>query len=213
MIAIFDFDQTLVREHSLRALFRALAAPWPLWARTAPALWQPRLFRHGLKSGLKAHLYPRLLQGRSRDELRHAAAQVARRLRLHPRVAEALHGHARAGASVIVASASPRLALEVMLRDLRLPVDHIVATELEEHSGVLTGSILGAECIGMEKARRLRASLDTWQLDGVRTGYGNLPEDGPMLDLCERRVAVARGWRWNRPLTALTVQSHISPLT
>jgi phosphoserine phosphatase len=61
---------------------------------------------------------------------------------------------------------------------------------LEERGGVLTGRYRGLQCVGEEKARRVRAHYDLSRYGRVHA-YGDTPEDHALLAL-----AHCRSYRW-----------------
>jgi phosphatidylglycerophosphatase C len=92
---------------------------------------------------------------------------------------------------VILASAS----LEAYLRPLGglLDVDDVVCTTLEQGpNGRLTGRLVGGNCRGVEKARRVRAWLESsGRADAELWAYGDSPGDRPLLETADHAVWVA----------------------
>jgi len=101
-----------------------------------------------------------------------------------------LRRHRELGHTVVLASAS----LDVYLLPLArlLSVDDIVCTTLERDTdGRLTGRLVGANCRGAEKARRVRALLAGRGLDGAELwAYGDSAGDDALLALADHRLRV-----------------------
>ena len=83
---------------------------------------------------------------------------------------------------------------EMCIRDSTCPVgaslgfDHVIAVELEDMNGSLTGEMKGANVRGIEKARLLKEWLggetaEIW-------GYGNSRGDKEMLTMADHPVWV-----------------------
>jgi phosphatidylglycerophosphatase C len=104
-----------------------------------------------------------------------------------------LRRHRELGHDVLLASASLDAYLVPLGR--LLGVDGIVCTELErDPAGHLTGRLVGANCRGPEKARRVREWLDTHDLsDATLWAYGDSPDDAPLLEAAAHPVWVDRG--------------------
>ena len=130
------------------------------------------------------------IDGSAIDRLGEAfAAEVADRWLRDDTLAR-LRRHRELGHDVILASAS----LDVYLRPLaaRLVVDEVVCTRLERApDGRLTGRLLGANCRGEEKARRVREWLAGAGLaDAELWAYGDSPGDRPLLSVADHPVWV-----------------------
>ena len=192
VVAAFDVDGTLTTEDCVVPFLRR-AAGW----RLAPAL-----LRHPVAVG-------GALAGRDRDRLKELASMAlaghdaaaldrlgdafAREFvsdRLRDDTTARLARHRELGHTVILASAS----FEAYLAPLgaALEVDGIVCTRLErDPSGRLTGRLLGANCRGPEKARRVLAWLTQAGLDGAELWvYGDSPGDAELLAAADHPVRV-----------------------
>jgi HAD superfamily hydrolase (TIGR01490 family) len=85
----------------------------------------------------------------------------------------------RAGAEVVIVSASPENWLRPWCASLNLP---LLATRLEVNKEKITGKIKGNNCHGEEKVRRIREAYDLSQYNSIYC-YGDTSGDKPMLAL------------------------------
>jgi phosphatidylglycerophosphatase C len=193
-VGFFDFDCTLVLENSLRLFFREIAGRAGV-SRHCLSLAALRAMagRQGMRAGIKRHLYRELLAGRHEAEVTDAAERLASKLTPNRAVIEALEKLAASGGHIVVATASPRVVVKRCLEVLGVTHHLVLGTELETIDGLLTGGMLGGECLGPVKAVRVQGHLDTRGIYGVTTGFGNLPDDLAMLTLLEQRFVVGRG--------------------
>jgi phosphatidylglycerophosphatase C len=97
--------------------------------------------------------------------------------------------HQKMGDRVFIVSASPDIYLEPFVRQWRF--DGLICTTLEFKEMRLSGKILGRNCRGEEKARRIRALFTHAELDGS-SGYGNSGADKQMLELVSVGYFVSR---------------------
>jgi len=88
--------------------------------------------------------------------------------------------HQQNGDQVYIVSASPDIYLEPLASQWRL--NGVICTVLEWKDGYLTGKIMGRNCQGEEKARRIQALFNESELKGS-FAYGNSNEDQQLLEL------------------------------
>ena len=198
-VAAFDVDGTLTRRDCVVPFMRRVAGT---------RLLTQRMLRHG-------GAVTRAAARGDRDALKAASAMAAfRGVPIHHVEAEAhdfarsvfdtglrtdvvreLRFHQANGDTVVLVSAS----FEVYLRPLAelLGVDDVMAARLEVGSdGLLTGRLIGANCRGPEKVRRLHEWLD--EHSGGRasvhvTAYGDSTGDRELLADAEAPQWVGRG--------------------
>lgn len=91
-----------------------------------------------------------------------------------------VRNHQREGDRVFIVSASPDIYVGPLARLWGL--DGSISTRLEWRNGLITGKILGRNCRGEEKARRIRELFSDEELIGSHA-YGNSSGDKQMLEL------------------------------
>lgn len=190
-LVVFDFDGTLTRTDTLIP-FLATVDP-ARTARYAPVAVAAAKRRRDQRDRLKEELVGRVLGRRGEAEVTAAGERFGRivlpRLLRRDVVAHAV-GHRRAGRTVAVASASPDVVVEPAAR--LLGFDEVVCTRLLPPDGN-GGSwrFRGANCRGVAKLEQVEAVLARLHVERF-WAYGNLPDDGPMLDRADVAVVVAR---------------------
>jgi phosphatidylglycerophosphatase C len=192
VVAAFDVDGTLTTEDCVVPFLRR-AAGWRLAATLArQPLSVGRALARRDRDRLK-ELACAALAGKDGEALERLGATFAAGFvtpRLRPDTVARLRRHRELGHTVILASAS----LEEYLGPLgqTLGIDGVVCTRLERDTyGLLTGRLLGANCRGPEKARRVRAWISDAGLEGaVLWAYGDSPGDAELLAAADRPVRV-----------------------
>jgi len=187
-IAFFDFDGTLVKGDSLIP-FLGYAAGWPRMLNGfARAFLNPDKKQMDGRTGIKTALLRYTLAGVPYEDARAAAKRLAPLKMWKPLAYKALLKHKADGFTIVVATGALELYIGQLVEEL--PVDFIISTEMEVKNGILTGELLGGNCVRQEKARRVEAYLKTHGPFDVTYGYGNAPHDLPMLDLLDHKIVV-----------------------
>lgn len=187
-LALFDFDGTLTtREtfgdfmrHAVTPLRRALGAP----------LFAPMLagYKLGLVSGnrIRRHAAAFGFRGVPAAHVHAAgerfAAEVLPGL-LRPEAMQRLAWHQSRGDKVVLVSGGLDFYLAPWCRQHGL---ELLCSRMETHDGRLTGRYRGAQCVGAEKARRVREHHDLNDYAQCYA-YGDTHEDEAMLALAQRR--------------------------
>lgn len=192
VVAVFDVDRTLTTRDCVVPFLRRAAGRRLLTTlvrrplATAAALL--RRDRDRLKELSCASL--RGVDGAWLDRLGTSFADEIASGWLRDDTTARLTRHRELGHTVLLASAS----LDAYLLPLgeRLQVDDVVCTRLERDAdGRLTGRLVGANCRGREKARRVREWLDAHDVsDATLWAYGDSPDDAPLLDAADCAVWV-----------------------
>ena len=192
VVAAFDVDGTLTTGDCVTPFLRR-AAGRRLWTT---------LLRHPLALAAAAARRDRdrlkelacsALRGSESTEIEHLGEVFAREVgagRLRDDTVARLRRHRELGHTVILASASLDPYLVPLGRSLG--VDAVVCTVLERgKDGRLTGRLVGANCRGAEKARRVRGWLQEHDLaDAELWAYGDSSGDDELLALADRPLRV-----------------------
>ncbi len=196
-IAVFDFDNTLIRGDSLWPFLTALAG-WPrscfamvetiatfirryMKDKNDPELKDPRTF-------IKARLLKHLLTGYWVGNLTPIFEKLQRWQKWNEPVRQALLDHQAQGHHIVIASGSLDLYLPWLLQDL--PHQAVICTRMEIKEGFISGKMVTENCVRAGKAEMVADYIaeqgpfeDSW-------GYGNFPHDLPMLNLLKQRILV-----------------------
>lgn len=194
-VAFFDFDGTLIEGDSLPAFVGEIIGRHRAHLALADAI-RSGVHRHlrgrgrgiDLRGTIKSVFIRRTLQGVALSDALAAAERLARRVRWHAPMVEAMVEHRRAGRRVVVATGALDLYMPALLRGKG--VDDLLATGLEVRDGHLTGRLCTGNCVRQDKALRVRAWLEANGPFGESWGYGNHPCDLPMLALLDRGTVV-----------------------
>jgi HAD superfamily hydrolase (TIGR01490 family) len=187
--AFFDFDGTLIRGDS-----QVMEVTWRLRHQRYPERFALRLIPTmilGLLAGLglasqraQNQAYLSTYRGSKEiDLVEQGEAFFQRKIRhaFIPQVLEIMAAHRRAGDAVVIVSATPHHILAPVATYLK--PDYLICTRLEtDPFGRCTGRSLGAICIGVEKAKRIRDLAACHQLDlAAGYAYSDHHVDLPML--------------------------------
>jgi HAD superfamily hydrolase (TIGR01490 family) len=189
---VFDVDGTLTTgDCVLPFLRRVVGARLALALARHPVALLGGLVRRD-RDRLKA-LACASLAGLPASDVDGAGTEFARDVatsRLREDTTARLRRHRELGHTVVLASASLDAYL-VPLGEL-LAADEVVCTILERAAdGLLTGRLVGANCRGPEKARRLRALLDVRGLgDAELWAYGDSDDDAALLASADHPLRV-----------------------
>ena len=189
-IAVFDFDCTLTRTDTLVPWLRELAGIRRVPRGLANGIGRFLQAGTDRRTAFKAALLGRLARGRSVADGQAAARRLSARVRWRQEQLDRFAWHKDQGHMTVIATGSPRLAVAELVADHCQP-DLLIGTELEvDDAGLLTGRILGGNCVREEKARRIEGLMQRLGPFGESFGYGNLPHDRAMLGLMQHRVVV-----------------------
>lgn len=196
-LAFYDFDHTLVagdsylpfmkqlrgKPYVYAALVLALllVVPWWWWRRPAPG---------DFKSALKEVILFLCCRGVTVADATLAAEALRGNLIWKKPWRETLRAHQAAGDKVIIVSGSLDIYLPILADELK--VDGVLCTLAERRHGVLTGFFAGANCVRESKAARVRDFLAYFGAYGTTHGYGNPPDDLPMLALVQQKNIVPK---------------------
>jgi len=187
-LALFDFDGTITTREMMRDFMLRAVAPRRLaCGKVLLAPWYGG-YKLGVVSGTaaRAAIVRFGFSGVPLDVLQtHGAAFAAEALPavLRPEALARIRWHRRQGDTVAVVSGALDLYLAPWCHTHGLA---LICSALEHRHGRFTGRYLGAQCVGEEKARRVRAQYDLAAYERVYA-YGDTHEDLPLLDLAHHR--------------------------
>lgn len=187
-LALFDFDGTLTTRETFGDFMR-FAVTWRRRALGAP-LFAPMLagYKLGLVSGTRTRqsVVAFGFRGAHAEHVRAAGEHFAADFLptvLRPEAMQRLAWHQSQGDRVVLVSGGFDAYLAPWCRQHGL---ELLCSLLEIRGGRLTGRYHGAQCVGEEKARRVRAHLDPTAYP-LRYAYGDTHEDEALLSLAHKR--------------------------
>lgn len=185
-LAFFDLDRTLTKIDTFipYCLIALLHRPTRIFA-IKPVLKGCICFLRGemQRQELKEAFIGTFLGGAGRDEIARwnkVFLGFILPLIIRKEILKKVWQHQQNGDRVYIVSASPDIYLEPLAG--QWAIDGVICTNLEWKTGRLTGRILGKNCRGEKKARRIRALFDERELEGS-FGYGNSEGDRQLLEL------------------------------
>ncbi len=191
-LALFDFDGTLTTREMFPD-FMHYAVP-PRRLAVGKVVLAPLIagYRIGLVSGnvVRACLVGFGFRGVSQADVDRAGLAFASTVvpeALRALAMERMRWHQARGDKVVVVSGSLDAYLSPWCSQHGI---ELLCSELESDGARLTGRYRGAQCVGIEKVRRVRERYD---LDAFGTvyAYGDTHEDEEMLALADRKY-----FRW-----------------
>jgi phosphatidylglycerophosphatase C len=194
VVAAFDVDGTLTRRDCVVPFLLRLGATRLVLglARRAPSVIVAVARRD--RQRLKEIATSVAVRGRSVAAVEQVAAAFAVEVEqwLRDDTVARLEWHRQQGHSVVLVSASYELYLDVLGRTLG--VDAVLATRLASDGRMFTGALVGENCRGPEKLRRLDEWLATRDgIEGGRHGvvlwaYGDSVGDRELLGAADHPV-------------------------
>jgi len=194
-VAVFDFDNTLIEGDSLMPFLTYACGFFPAYLAAFEAILGYGLLRlrnegsDEFRTFVKDRMLHRLLKGKRRDQLVHAALRTHQWQKINEPIRNALLNHRNNGDIVVIASGSLDLYLNELLKDF--PHDALICTNIGMENGVVTGCMTEGNCVRLTKAKRIKEWLDQNGPFEESFGYGNYPHDVPMLNLVKHRILVS----------------------
>jgi phosphatidylglycerophosphatase C len=188
VLVAFDFDGTLTVKDSFTAFLRWRAGPVRYafgMVRLAPAAI--RYLFHRDRGRIKAAAVREFLRGVTRSQLEEEAKVFAEKFApklFRPDALATWRRWRNKGARPVIVTASPDLIVAPFARGLG--ADTLIGSELcfDEQDRV-TGALLGANCRGPEKVRRLREVFG--EDVHLVAAYGDTEGDKEMLEMADER--------------------------
>lgn len=185
-LALFDFDGTITKRDTLGG-FILFARGWPEYILGGIAL-SPVILLEKLNlipsqrakemvlefffKGTPVHTFQELCERYAKEVIPKWVNKYA---------AESIANHVQNQDRVVVVSASPGHWVEIWASDNGL---ECIATRLEEKDQKITGKILGENCKGEVKVRRIKGYLNLDDYQEIYA-YGDSKDDLPMLMLAK----------------------------
>lgn len=187
ILAIFDFDGTLTRRDTLLPFLRMFAGRWQFW--WGLIVISPILAGYALKLitnwQAKNKLLTHFLAGVKSEKLHQfsqnfALKEISKLLRSE--AVKRLRWHQQQGHQTILISASLEAYLVPWAKSMG--IQQIIGTQLEVENGYLTGRILGKNCYGPEKVKRLKELRGDLSLYDLYV-YGDSLGDKELLKIAD----------------------------
>ncbi len=183
-LALFDFDGTISNQDSFLGFMKAARPFRFFWACL---LLSPQialfLLRRYPNQRLKEAFLTSLFSGCTIEETDQWAELYCREkvgTIIRPKALLEIEGYKKEGTRIVVVTASPRRFLEPWCSRMGM---EILGSELElDNSGKLTGKLVGKNCRGEEKVRRIEEYLRLSDYDTISV-YGDTDGDLAMLEL------------------------------
>lgn len=187
-LALFDFDGTITTRETFGDFIRCAVSP--LRRAAGVPVFAPMLagYKLGLVSGtrIRKSVVAFGLRDASAEHVRAAGERFAAEFLpgvLRPEVMKRIAWHQSQGDKVVLVSGGLDAYLAPWSRQHGL---ELVCSILEIRNGRLTGGYHGAQCVGEEKARRVRERYDLAAYAQCHA-YGDTHEDEAMLALAHKR--------------------------
>ncbi len=193
--AFFDLDLTLTDKDSFRLFLKAY-----YFKNMFNMVYLPYVFYFGLLRKLRLISLKRFkeqaligLKNKSMDEIRSIGASFFEhhlKTTLREKAIRRIEKHRNSGDFVFIASASPDIYVRAVSRYLNC--DGYICSNLALDGTIFTGMLKGEDCIGKEKARRLKRLAEEFQIDLDRSfAYSDHEADLPFLEAAGTRTAVS----------------------
>lgn len=191
-IAVFDFDDTLVKGDSFFPFLIYIAGLPKVLAVLMVSLVTYHLsarFRgEELRTYIKNKMLKEIVKGKKLSDLTHVTDRMHKEvLWLDPQL-YLLRDHHQKGHHIVIASGGLDLYLPALLRNI--PHHALICTDVGIKDGVITGDMIHGNCVRFCKAERVRAYMESQGGFDDSWGYGNAPHDLPMLALMKHQTVV-----------------------
>lgn len=188
IVAAFDFDGTLTYGDTLLPFLSFVRGPAQTCGsliRAAPALLAC-LFSVNYRQQAKEAILKKTIAGMGIEEARQYGEKFALGpllVKIRPEAMQKLHWHKQEGHRCLLISANLDVYLEPWASNAGF--HDLICSKVEaDKKGKLTGKLIGLNCWGPEKTRRLLQLLGPKE-NYVLYAYGDSKGDRPMLDLAD----------------------------
>lgn len=190
---LVDFDNTLVRENSLRVFFLktlGLSRFSLVLVESLALTLSSRSCNGSVKEVFKGYFYKKAFFYIGQDDLEQGLQKAVSSLTIGREVAQLIKDKRSPEDYFVVVSASPHVVIEGYLKLLGIIYDKIIATEL--YTGIKYAyPEIGDECNLENKVVRIGKELDISIFDQV-IAIGNEPQDLAMIGLADEGFIICK---------------------
>ncbi|WP_419534576.1 HAD family hydrolase [Endozoicomonas sp.] len=190
-LVLFDFDETIIKENSIRKLLYAASGRRFLWPTALRVLINPANWKD-LRQAVKNRVYNHCLYSITDSRQYYFGKAFGITFTLNSDVCKMLQHHYEQGHTIWVITASPQPYIEGVISALDLPCNLVIGTRLS--SPCVSFNLSEVECSRGRKVYEVHELLTNHGLhfDTV-IAYGNLPHDREMLSMAKESYVVTNG--------------------
>ncbi len=191
LVVVADFDETIVFENTLLPLFDLLSAK-SMATVVVRAIARGRWLSIGPHKAIKEEMYRVILAQVKVAALTHIAQELAEKTNVNSWAIAAIRHEmiSATRAELVVASASLTEVVRTILESKEIRFHRLIGSVPEKKRDIYTGRLLDGECVGKEKAVRMKRLLDTHYKGWRVVAIGNYPADTPLFELAETSFVV-----------------------
>ncbi|UYM14913.1 HAD family hydrolase [Endozoicomonas euniceicola] len=190
-LVLFDFDETIIKENSVKKLLHAASGRRFLWPIAIPALVDFSGWKQ-LRQNIKNRVYNECLYALSDTDQYHFGRAFGIRFTLNSEVWEKMKYHHEQGHTIWIVTASPQPYVKGLAEALSLPCELVIGTRLPSTPELF--DLTEIECSGGKKVDEVNAQLAKGAFCfNTILAYGNLPWDREMLSMAHEGYVVTNG--------------------
>jgi len=183
-IAFFDFDGTLIKEDSFILFVKYISSKKKYYTGWLVIVYYYLLSKLGFISNqeFKEEVISYFMKGREVLELSTYAKNFSENVipaKLTDQAIKQLHYHENTGDKIVIVTASLDLWLQYWCNSRNYD---LVCSIAEVKDNRITGKLVGRNCIGVEKVRRIKKAYKLEEYSKIYV-YGDSENDRPMLSL------------------------------
>ena len=186
-LALFDFDGTLTNSDSL-SIFLENYIGIKRYYYIKYVLCSIHYFLYNIRlissEKLKKIIVKKCLQNKRYEDIVSNAAVFCKKdinQIIKKTAIMKLEEHKKSGDLVVIVSASLEIILQEFIDKTKIK---LIANKLEFKNGICTGEIIGNDCNGQEKVRRIKEKYDLDSFEKIYA-YGDTEGDMPMLNISD----------------------------
>lgn len=187
-IAFFDFDGTITTKDSFVEIIKYAKGTFQCYLGFA--LLSPYIIGFKLKIIPNQKAKERVLRWFFKNTPQHQFENLCHSFveeylpkLIRPKAVEEINRLKEQGFEVVIVSASPQNWITPWANDLNIPV---LASRLEFKNMKVTGKLIGQNCRGTEKVKRIVAEYNVAEYDEIYS-YGDSSGDFEMLSMADKR--------------------------